>query len=182
MRSKHHYEFVLGRFVGFDQEHKQVKLEARQYAKQSTETTQFELNYDTFESWQSVRPLTTLRPKALNITAISSSVASKLKFSSKTFYICITDAQNRPETRALNIAITGAGATGVSSLQPNWSMRKVPFFKYGLNKIDPNKVKVTLIEAADAFFPPYPPKWQHTPIPNWKNLALKSSPITVLPS
>ena len=45
--SKHHYEFVLGRFVGLDQEHKQVKLEARQYAKQSTETTQFELNYDT---------------------------------------------------------------------------------------------------------------------------------------
>ncbi|HRA29307.1 MAG TPA: FAD-dependent oxidoreductase, partial [Acinetobacter johnsonii] len=31
--SKHHYEFVLGRFVGVDQEHKQVKLEAHQYAK-----------------------------------------------------------------------------------------------------------------------------------------------------
>ncbi len=40
-----------------------------------------------------------------------------------------------------------------SSLQPNWSMRKVPFFKYGLNKIDPNKVKVTLIEAADRILP-----------------------------
>ncbi len=61
-------------------------------------------------------------------------------------------AQNCPETHVLNIATIGAGAT-VDELSAELGHAKSTFFKYGLNKIDPNKVKVTLIEAADRILP-----------------------------
>lgn len=149
--SKHHYEFVLGRFVGLDQEHKQVKLEARQYAKQSTETTQFELNYDTLVLAVGSTSNDFATEGAKHYCHFLDSRQQAEIFQQDLLHLYL-DAQNRPETRALNIAIIGAGATGVE-LAAELVHAKSTFFKYGLNKIDPNKVKVTLIEAADRILP-----------------------------
>ena len=141
----------MGRFVGLDQEHKQVKLEARQYAKQSTETTQFELNYDTLVLAVGSTSNDFATEGAKHYCHFLDSSQQAEIFQQDLLHLYL-DAQNCPETRALNIAIIGAGATGVE-LAAELVHAKSTFFKYGLNKIDPNKVKVTLIEAADRILP-----------------------------
>ena len=58
----------------------------------------------------------------------------------------------------LNIAIIGAGATGVE-LAAQLVEAKENFYRYGLNHIHPDLVKITLIEAADRILPALPEKW-----------------------
>ena len=62
------------------------------------------------------------------------------------------DAQNKNIDRDLQIAIIGAGATGVE-LSAELVQAKTNFYKYGLNKINPNNVKISLIEGADRILP-----------------------------
>ena len=62
------------------------------------------------------------------------------------------DAQNKNVDRDLHIAIIGAGATGVE-LSAELVQAKQNFYKYGLNKINPNNVKISLIEGADRILP-----------------------------
>src|SRR5690606_27696472 len=58
------------------------------------------------------------------------------------------NAQHETSSRELNIAIIGAGATGVE-LAAELEEAKQNFFQNDLNKVDPNKVKITLVKAAD---------------------------------
>ena len=149
--SKHHYEFVLGRFIGLDQTHKSIQLEARQYAKNDTEAAQFELSYDSLVLAVGSTSNDFATEGAKHYCHFLDSRKQAEIFQQDLLHLYL-DAQNRPETRALHIAIVGAGATGVE-LAAELVHAKRTFFKYGLNKIDPNKVKVTLIEASDRILP-----------------------------
>lgn len=64
------------------------------------------------------------------------------------------DAPVRPE---LNIAIVGAGATGVE-LAAELHHAAHEFENYGLDELTPQHVKITLIEAAPRILPPLPEK------------------------
>ncbi len=61
-------------------------------------------------------------------------------------------AIENPSPQALNIAIIGAGATGVE-LAAELHHAAHEFTRYGLNSIDPRNVSITLIEAADRILP-----------------------------
>lgn len=62
------------------------------------------------------------------------------------------EAQNQPNQRTLNIGIVGAGATGVELAAELIETTK-NFYRYGLKKIHPNQVKITLIEASERILP-----------------------------
>jgi len=62
------------------------------------------------------------------------------------------DAQHQSQLQDLNIGIIGAGATGVE-LAAELVQAKKNFHKYGLNKIDPDRVKISLVEGADRILP-----------------------------
>ncbi|WP_410211311.1 NAD(P)/FAD-dependent oxidoreductase [Aquirhabdus sp.] len=61
-------------------------------------------------------------------------------------------AIENPSPQDLNIAIIGAGATGVE-LAAELHHAAHEFTRYGLNSIDPGNVRITLIEAADRILP-----------------------------
>ena len=136
--SKHHYEFVLGRFVGLDQEHKQVKLEARQYAKQSTETTQFELNYDTLVLAVGSTSNDFATEGAKHYCHFLDSRQQAEIFQQDLLHLYL-DAQTVPK-HAHSILRLLVQVPQESSLLPNWSMRKVPF----LNTVS---IKLTQIKS-----------------------------------
>ncbi len=61
-------------------------------------------------------------------------------------------AHAQPREKPLNITIIGAGATGVE-LAAELHQAAQDFHRYGLDGIDPNKVKINIIEAADRILP-----------------------------
>lgn len=61
-------------------------------------------------------------------------------------------AHAMPREKPLNITIIGAGATGVE-LAAELHQAAQDFHRYGLDGIDPNKVKINVIEAADRILP-----------------------------
>ncbi len=67
-------------------------------------------------------------------------------------------SRKSPEERKLNIAIAGAGATGVElAAELHESTREL--VSYGLKNVDPDRdLKITLIEAADRVLPALPEK------------------------
>ena len=76
--------------------------------------------------------------------------------------------QNHSTERALNIGIVGAGATGVELAAELIETTK-NFYRYGLKKIDPKQVKITLIEASDRILPALNEKPQRIVPSNSKN-------------
>lgn len=66
-------------------------------------------------------------------------------------------ALHQTEPQSLNIAIIGAGATGVE-LAAELHHAAHEFTRYGLTSIDPDNVSITLIEAADRVLPVLPPE------------------------
>ncbi len=63
--------------------------------------------------------------------------------------------ENAPEKPELNIAIVGAGATGVE-LAAELHHASHEFMQYGLDEIPPHQVKISLIEAAPRILPALP--------------------------
>lgn len=61
-------------------------------------------------------------------------------------------AHASPREKPLNITIIGAGATGVE-LAAELHQAANDFHRYGLDGIDPNKVKINIIEAAPQILP-----------------------------
>lgn len=61
-------------------------------------------------------------------------------------------ADAQPLEKPLSISIIGAGATGVELAAELYQAAK-DFHRYGLDGIDPNKVQINIIEAADRILP-----------------------------
>lgn len=149
--AKHHYEFVLGRFTRLDQQNKTIHLAKTQSSKYGKSPDQFELQYDTL---------------VLAVGSVSNDFSTEGVqdfchyldsreqadiFQQDLLHLYL-DAQNTNTDRELHIGIIGAGATGVE-LAAELVQAKQNFYKYGLNKIQPQNVKITLIEGADRILP-----------------------------
>ncbi|WP_425917831.1 NAD(P)/FAD-dependent oxidoreductase [Acinetobacter sp. TSRC1-2] len=154
--SKHHYEFVLGSFIEIDRAAKQITLETAQLSKpdrtKPDETPKsIHLDYDTLiiAVGSTSNDFNTEGVKQYCHFLDSRKQADVFQQDLLHLYL---EAQNHKTTRALNIAIIGAGATGVE-LAAELFQAKQTFFKYGLNKIDPKNVNITVIEAADRILP-----------------------------
>lgn len=149
--AKHHYEFVLGKLVDVVAEHKQIQLSKTQNSKYDAATEQFSLQYDTLilAVGSISNDFNTQGVKDFCHYLDSRQQAEIFQQDLLHLYL---DAQNKNIDRDLHIAIIGAGATGVE-LAAELVEAKQNFYKYGLNKIDPNRVKITLIEGAERILP-----------------------------
>src|SRR5690606_22420899 len=143
----HHYEFVLGTFTSLDREAKQIIVETEYFSKKSEPKKNQRIGYDTLvlALGSTSNDFTTEGVKQLCHFLDSRQQAAIFQQDLLHLYL---NAQHETSSRELNIAIIGAGATGVE-LAAELVEAKQNFFQYGLNKVDPNKVKINLIEAAD---------------------------------
>ncbi|ALD03166.1 NADH dehydrogenase [Acinetobacter sp. TTH0-4] len=149
--SKNHYQFVLGSFIDVDPSNKKVLIETTSAHQKESTIKNHSLEYDTLiiAVGSTSNDFNTEGVKQYCHFLDSRKQADTFQQDLLHLYL---EAQNQENTRALNIAIIGAGATGVE-LAAELFQAKQTFFKYGLNKIDPNKVNITLIEAADRILP-----------------------------
>lgn len=148
--AKHHYEFVLGCFEQLDREQKQITLSKTQSSKYD-QAEQITLDYDTL-----ILAVGSVS-NDFNTTGVQAhchfldSRQQAEVFQQDLLHLYL-DAQNKNVERNLHIGIIGAGATGVE-LAAELVQAKQNFYKYGLNKINPQNVKITLIEGADRILP-----------------------------
>ena len=149
--AKHHYEFVLGRFEQLDREHKQIVLSKPQSSKYETSDEKHTLSYDTLilAVGSVSNDFNTPGVKEFCHYLDSRQQAEIFQQDLLNLYL---DAQNKKVDRALQIAIIGAGATGVE-LSAELVEAKQNFYKYGLNRINPQNVQITLIEGAPRILP-----------------------------
>lgn len=154
--AKHAYQFVLGRFVGIDRQHKRVEIQHQHWLKKavnssSPSSSSIALDYDTLilALGSTCNDFQTEGVK--QHCHFLDNVEQAQQFQQDLLHVYL-EAQHLPKARALNIAIIGAGATGVE-LAAELIHAKDNFFQYGLNKIDPSKVNIRVIEAADRILP-----------------------------
>ena len=149
--AKHHYEFISGRFESLDQEKKQIYLSKPHASKYEPTTEQSTLDYDTLilAVGSVSNDFNTPGVKEFCHYLDSRQQAEIFQQDLLNLYL---DAQNQNIERDLKIAIIGAGATGVE-LAAELIESKHNFYKYGLNKINPNHVKISLIEGANRILP-----------------------------
>lgn len=141
--TKHHFEFVVGTMIDLQRQEKFITLQNK-LSTSNTEDTQ-NIAYDTLVlSVGSVsNDFKTTGVKDHCYFLDSREQADNFQKDLLSLYL---EAQNSRESRDLNIAIVGAGATGVE-LAAELHQAKYTFHKYGLNKINPKQVKITLVEA-----------------------------------
>lgn len=146
-----HYEFVLGTFKNIDREAQQILVETDYFSKKAQPKKNRNIDYDTLvlALGSTSNDFNTAGVKEFCHYLDSREQADIFQQDLLHLYL---NAQHEASSQELNIAIIGAGATGVE-LAAELVSAKQNFFKYGLNKIDPNKVKITLIEAAERILP-----------------------------
>ena len=147
----HHYHFVLGTFVDLDREAKEIILETDYFSKKAQPKQKKNISYDTLVLALGSTSNDFNTEGVAQYCHFLDSRQQADVFQQDLLHLYL-NAQNQTSSRELKIAIIGAGATGVE-LAAELVIAKQNFFKYGLNKIDPNKVKITLIEAADRILP-----------------------------
>lgn len=162
--SKHHFEFHLGRMCSIDREHKQVILEPLSNGENVVIAPERRVRYDTLVvavgSTSNDFGTTGARENCIFLDARPQADRFQREFLS--LYL---QAQARSlsdqNPQHLNIAIIGAGATGVElAAELHHAAHELP--RYGLTSIDPRNVNITLIEAADRILPGLPVQTSHT--------------------
>lgn len=149
--SKHHYEFILGRLESVHTQEKSLLIQKVIASKYENNTEQLTLEYDTL---------------VLAVGSVSNDfntvgvkqhchfldTPQQAEIFQQDLLHLYLDAQNKAADRELHIGIIGAGATGVE-LAAELVQAKQNFYKYGLNKINPKNVNISLIEGAERILP-----------------------------
>ena len=158
--AQHGYEFVLGRFTQLDRTNKSILLE-HPFVEVREEQRHYSLSYDTliFAIGSTSNDFNT--EGVGEHCHFLDNRAQAEQFQQQLLHLYVA-AQTQSSPTDLNIAVIGAGATGVE-LAAELVQSTQSFHQYGLNKIDPNRVKISLIEAADRILPALSEKIsQHT--------------------
>lgn len=151
----HAFEFFLGRLKDIDRTQKHIILDTL-YDEQGKEIApERSIGYDTLVMavGSTSNDFGTLGAKEHCIFLDSRPQADRFQREFLSMYVQAQAKhliQGEPEH--LNIAIIGAGATGVE-LAAELHHAAHQFSKYGLNSIDPKNVKISLIEAAPRILP-----------------------------
>jgi NADH dehydrogenase len=158
--AKNHFEFHLGRMQGIDRDHKRLILEPLTDGEGQEIAPERSLRYDdlVIAIGSTSNDFGTAGAKENCIFLDSRSQADRFQRKFLNLYLqAQARAIDNPSPQALNIAIIGAGATGVE-LAAELQHAAHEFSRYGLDSIDPRNVSITLIEAADRILPVLPPK------------------------
>lgn len=155
---KHHFEFQLGRMVDINRTDKKLTL-APLLAEDGKEVAPARsISYDTLvlAIGSTANDFGTTGARENCIFLDSRPQADRFQQQFLNMYLQAhalpTDALLPPE---LNVAIIGAGATGVE-LAAELHHACHEFVRYGLDDIEPQNVNITLIEAADRVLPVLP--------------------------
>lgn len=154
--SKNHYEFILGQFETVDKELKSIRIKKSVASKYHDSHDSIEINYDTLVLALGSVSNDFNTPGVKEHCHYLDNPKQAEVFQQALLHLYI-DAQNSQQSKSLDIGIIGAGATGVE-LAGELIQAKENFYKYGLNRIDPNQVKISLIEGADRILPALNPK------------------------
>lgn len=153
--SKNYFEFHLGQMNGIDRENKRLVLDPLTDGLGHQIAPERSLSYDdlVISIGSTSNDFGTLGAKENCIFLDSRTQADRFQREFLNLYLQ-AQARSLDDTspQALNIAIIGAGATGVE-LAAELHHATHEFIRYGLNSIDPSNVSITLIEAADRILP-----------------------------
>lgn len=156
--AKNHFEFQLGRLDGIDRENKTLHLAPLTSENGEMIADARSVAYDTLvlAIGSTSNDFGTQGARDNCIFLDSRPQADRFHKKFLDMYLQAhalpEDAPVRPE---LNIAIVGAGATGVE-LAAELHHASHEFVQYGLDEIDPHHVNITLIEAAPRILPVLP--------------------------
>lgn len=157
---KHHFDFQLGRMVDINREQKQVLLAPLTNEQGEQVAPARGIDYDTLviAIGSTANDFGTEGARDNCIFLDSRPQADRFQQQFLNMYLQAhalpADSTIPPE---LNVAIIGAGATGVE-LAAELHHASHEFARYGLDDIQPQNVKITLIEAADRVLPVLPPQ------------------------
>lgn len=157
--SKHYFEFHLGRMSNINRDQKTVILEPLSDGEGHEIAPERSIRYDTLvvAIGSTSNDFGTAGAKDHCIFLDARPQADRFQREFLSLYL---QAQARSlsddAAQHLNIAIIGAGATGVE-LAGELHHATHEFIRYGLNSINPRNVNITLIEAADRILPGLPP-------------------------
>lgn len=154
--AKHHYEFVLGSLENVIPAEKKILISRTQLGKYSSGDENSTLEYDTLILAVGSVSNDFNTPGVSEHCHYLDSLQQAEIFQQDLLHLYL-DAQNSNEQRQLNISIIGAGATGVE-LAAELTEAKHNFNQYGLNKLQQQNVKITLIEGAERILPALPEK------------------------
>lgn len=161
--SQHHFEFFLGRMIDIDRKDKTILLAALQDEDGKEVAPERSIAYDTLvvAIGSTSNDFGTVGAKEHCIFLDSRPQADRFQREFLSLYL-EAQAKNlvQHHHKQLNIAIIGAGATGVE-LAAELHHAANQFSKYGLNSIDPKDVKISLIEAAPRVLPALPKRVSH---------------------
>ena len=149
--SKHHFSFHLGKMQGIDREQQKLILAPLTNGVGDVIAEQRELAYNTLvlAIGSTSNDFATTGAAEHCIFLDSRGQADRFQREFLNLYLqAQARSLNDPSPQPLNIAIIGAGATGVE-LAAELHHAANEFHRYGLNQIRPDDVKITLIEAAD---------------------------------
>lgn len=154
----HHFRFHLGRMEGLDRERKQIHLAPTLDETGREVIPARSVSYDTLVISVGSTTNDFGTPGAAQHAISLDNPGQAALFHSRLINACLrANAQSGPiEPRQLDIAIIGAGATGVElAAELHNTLRE--FVAFGLDRIDPERdVKLTLIEAAPKILPALP--------------------------
>ena len=157
---KHHFDFQLGRMVDINREQKKVLLAPLSNEQGEEVAPARAIDYDTLvvAIGSTANDFGTQGARDNCIFLDSRPQADRFQQQFLNMYLQAhalpADSTIPPE---LNVAIIGAGATGVE-LAAELHHASHEFARYGLDDIQPQNVKITLIEAADRVLPVLPPQ------------------------
>lgn len=156
--SQNHFEFQLGRFEGVDRDEKTITLAPLCDSHGKPLASARHLNYDwlVMAIGSTSNDFGTEGAREHCIFLDSRAQADRFQSEFLNMYLrahAYTDRHDNPPE--LNIAIVGAGATGVE-LAAELHHAAHQFAEYGLDGISPSHVNISLIEAADRILPILP--------------------------
>ena len=153
---KHGFHFQIGRMSGLNREKKSLVLEAMLDDEGKEVLPERTVDYDTLViALGSVTNDFGTKGAAENCIFLDSRDQAERfhKLLLNEFLRC----SNQEEPRPLEVAIVGAGATGVELSAELYNTAEV-MASYGLKNVSPEQLKVRLIEAGERILPALPPR------------------------
>lgn len=150
-----HFEFQLGCMAGLDRANRRILLQAMHDEQGVELLPERTLEYDTLVLAVGSRTNDFGTPGAQEHCVYLDSLKQAERFHHRLISLYLSAHGRRTEDGQLNIAIVGAGATGVElAAELNHAAREL--VAYGLRGIQPQNVAITIIEAGPKVLPALP--------------------------
>ncbi|AYY80214.1 MAG TPA: NAD(P)/FAD-dependent oxidoreductase [Proteus vulgaris] len=154
----HHFNFQLGSLTGLDREQKNITLAAIYDEDQELLVPERTLDYDILVMALGSKSNDFGTPGIKENCIFLDSPQQAHRFHNEMLNLFLkysADANAQAEDRKVNIAIVGGGATGVElSAELHNAVRQLN--SYGLKKLAPSALNITLVEAGERILPALP--------------------------